>query len=135
MSKIKFIPQPYLSKQCGQTCLSMITGEDIENICKEIDNYYTTNIYTNLQEYLNKDFKTLVAYGKFNMEEVPNNSIVRLNKPDNSGHFILKTEEGKLFDPSVGIVEKYLNHTTITHYLTFKKTPDENQSTILRENK
>ena len=57
-----------------------------------------------------------------NYIEVPNNSIIRLKKPDSSGHFVLKTSEGKLFDPSVGIVEKYLNHTTISHYLNFKKS-------------
>lgn len=122
MSKIVFKAQPYLSKKCGQACIAMITGKSIAEICKEIGKEYTTNIYTDLQEYLkSKGYKTLVAYGEMEIEEVPNNSIVRLNKPDHSGHFILKTATGTIFDPAIGIVKKYMNHSTISHYLYFRK--------------
>ncbi|WP_299681095.1 hypothetical protein [uncultured Tenacibaculum sp.] len=119
---MNFKAQPYLSKQCGQTCVAMITGKSIEDVCNEINKEYTTNIYTDLQKYLNNNgYKTFVAYGDFQFSEVPNNSIIRLNKPDDSGHFVVKNENGIIYDPSVGIVQKYMSYYTITHYLKFEK--------------
>lgn len=123
MKKTKFKAQPYLSKQCGQTVLAMITGNTIEEVCKEIDKEYTTGIYTDLKPYLdNKGYKTTITYGEgFNINKVPNNSIIRFKKPDESGHFVLKNENGEIYDPAVGIVKAYLNHYTISHYLRFEK--------------
>lgn len=119
---MNFKAQPYLSKQCGQTCIAMITGKSVEDVCSEMEKEYTTNIYTDLQSCLkNNGFKTFVAYGDFQFSEVPNNSIIRLNKPDNSGHFVLKTEKGIIYDPSVGIVQEYMSYYSISHYLKFEK--------------
>ena len=81
---MNFKAQPYLSKQCGQTCIAMIIGKSVEDVCSEMEKEYTTNIYTDLQNCLNNNgYKTFVAYGDFQFSEVPNNSIIRLNKPDN----------------------------------------------------
>ena len=122
MKEMKFKSQPYLSKQCGQSCIAMITGKKIKKICKEIGKEYTTDIYGDLKPYLDKNgYTTSITYGSIEINEVPNNSIIRLKKPDNSGHFVLKTTEGKIYDPSIGIVEKYMNQTTISHYLNFQK--------------
>ncbi len=120
-TSINFIPQPYLSKQCGQTCLAMITGKSIEDICKEIGSIYTTNIYNDLQKYLNKkDYKTVVVFGDLTMEEVPNNSIIRLSKPCGGGHFVLKSDN-EILDPSIGKIKEYLNEYKISHYLKFEE--------------
>ncbi len=117
----KHITQPYLSKKCGQACLAMITGKSVEEISKELKKEYTTNIREDLQKYLEDNgFVTELKQGCIKMKEIPKNSIVRLNKPDNSGHFIIKNEVGKLLDPNVGTVEEYSqDRYTITHYLTF----------------
>lgn len=123
MKKTQFKAQPYLSKKCGQTVLAMITGNSIEEVCKEIDKKYTTGIYTDLKPYLdNKGYKTTITYGEeVNINEVPNNSIIRFKKPDESGHFVLKNEIGEIYDPAVGVVKAYLNHYTISHHLRFEK--------------
>ncbi|CAL2094701.1 hypothetical protein [Tenacibaculum sp. 190524A02b] len=117
-----FVKQGYLTKQCGQACLSMVTREPKEMIVKNLDKEYYTGIHDDLQKYLDeRNYKTLLAVGNFQMEEVPNNSIVRLKKPDNTGHFILKDENGLLLDPNVGIVKLYLNDYKVSHYLKFEK--------------
>ncbi|CAL2095516.1 conserved protein of unknown function [Tenacibaculum sp. 190524A02b] len=121
-AKQMFVRQPYLSKQCGQSCLSMITGDSIELIVEKLGKEYTTYIQDDLENYLKeKGYKTFIVVGDFSMKEVPNNSIVRLKKPDNSGHFILKNENGILLDPSVGIVQEYIGVYEISHYLKFEK--------------
>ncbi|TDQ22760.1 hypothetical protein [Tenacibaculum caenipelagi] len=122
MKTTEFKAQPYLSKKCGQTCLAMITGKSIEEICKELGKEYYTNIVNDLQAYLEENgYKTLLSNGSFEVKNVPNNSIIRLEKLDESGHFIIKNEIGKIYDPNIGIVEKYMNDTKITHYLNFVK--------------
>ncbi|CAL2084907.1 hypothetical protein [Tenacibaculum sp. 190524A02b] len=118
---VEYKRQPYLSKQCGQTCLSMITGKSIDQICKEIGKEYTTNIYTDLQEFLNKNnYKAVVSYGDFNLEEIPNESIIRFKKPCGGGHYVLKVDDVFL-DPLVGEVKCYMNGYKVSHYLSYKE--------------
>lgn len=119
---MKYKSQPYLSKQCGQTCLAMITGKSIKKICKALDNNYTTNIYTDLQEYLNDNgYRALVIYDKDGIKwnEVPNSSIIRLKKPCGGGHYIVK-HNNEFYDPATGIVKVFKKDYTISHYLTYE---------------
>ncbi len=118
---VEFKPQPYKSYKCGQACLAMITGLSIEQICNELNKEYSTNIISDLKKLLDtKGYKTFVVYGEFETCEVPNNSIIRFEKPCKGGHFILKVD-GKLLDPEIGEVKKYMNHYKVIQYLNFKK--------------
>lgn len=120
---MKYKSQPYLSKQCGQTCLAMITGKSIKKICKELNNFYTTNIYTELQEYLNDNgYRALVTYDKdgIGWNEVLNDSIIRLKKPCGAGHFIIKYNN-EYYDPATGIVKTFKKDYIITHYLHYDR--------------
>ena len=122
MQQTKFQAQPFRSTQCGQTCVAMITGNSIEEVCKKMEKQYYTNLQTDLKKYLDSNgYKTLLCVGEVKINEVPNNSIIRFNKPDETGHFALKNEIGEIYDPAVGIVKAYLNHYTISHYLQFEK--------------
>lgn len=119
---MNFITQPYRSMQCGQTCLAMITGKNVDEICEELGKHWSTSIDTDLMSYLNRSqYKTRLVKGScITFEEIPNNSIIRLCYPSESGHFIVKTK-GKYYDPSVGIIEEIKAHVKITHYLTFEE--------------
>ena len=119
---MKYLAHPYLSKQCGQTCLAMITGKTIEEICDDLNNIYTTSIYSDLQEYLEGNgFNTTVTFGShIKFSDVPDDSIIRLKKPCNGGHFVLKIKS-EIYDPAIGIVKEYKNHYKISHYLKFSK--------------
>ena len=120
--QIKFIAQPFRSSQCGQTCLAMIVGKTVEEVCKSLGKIYYTNLNPDLKRYLEGNgYSTLMATGPFEISEVPSNSIMRMEKPDTSGHFVIKIDEKKVFDPAVGIVSEYLNHYKISHYLSFWK--------------
>ncbi|WP_299106057.1 hypothetical protein [uncultured Tenacibaculum sp.] len=100
----------------------MITGQSVEEICKEIGENWSTNIYDNLMPYLsNKGFKSRVTKGvDITFDEVPNDSIVLFLYPNEKGHFVLK-HDGKYYDPAIGIVEQYLAHRKVTSYLKFEK--------------
>lgn len=132
MSKIKFIPQPYNSKLCGQTCLSMITKESIEDICKDIGKDWDTDVFLDWMPYLNrKGYRTRIIHGKdISFNEVPNGSIIRITRINNTSHAILKHND-KYYDPLIGIIDEFLNHDKITHYLTFNKIPHEIKSRVL----
>ena len=121
-TEIQFIAKQFRSKKCGQTCLSMITGKNVEDICNELGKFLVTNMVTDLQVYLNNNgYKTRIVHGvKIQRNEIPNNSIVRLCFPDGTGHFVVKFKN-KFYDPDIGIVKKYLANVRYTDYLTFKK--------------
>ncbi|MCF2875419.1 MULTISPECIES: hypothetical protein [unclassified Tenacibaculum] len=125
MKKSNFQAQPFRSSQCGQSCVAMITGKSLEEIINEFDKIYSVCIYNDIKPYLDKNgFRTSITYCDLPLNEInsiPNSSIIRFGKPDTTGHFIIKTDKGKLFDPFTGIVEEYLNHYTISHYLQFEK--------------
>lgn len=119
---INFQAQPFRSAQCGQTCVAMITGNSIEEVCNKMKKQYYTNLQSDIKKYLDDSgYKTLLCVGEVELNEVPNNSIIRFNKPDDSGHFVLKNETGEIYDPAVGVVKAYLNHYTISHHLRFEK--------------
>lgn len=122
MNKINFIEQPYHSQKCGQTCLSMITGSSIDEICKSLGKDWLTSIESDLQHFLNSNgYSTRLTSGRnLQFKEVANNSIIRVCYPNGNGHFVLK-KDNKIFDPSVGIIEEMLAYVKITHYLTFEK--------------
>ncbi|CAM1374369.1 Protein of unknown function [Tenacibaculum litopenaei] len=120
--KIQFIPQPFRSVQCGQTCLAMIVGKTVEEVCNSLGRIYYTNLNPDLKSFLQDNgYRTLMATGPFEISEVPSHSIMRMEKPDTSGHFVIKIDEKKVFDPAVGVVSEYLNHYKISHYLSFWK--------------
>lgn len=122
MKIAEFKAQPYLSKKCGQTCLAMITGKEVNEICKELEKEYYTSITPDLQNYLESNgYKTILSTGNFDFNDVPKDSIIRLQKPDGSGHFVLKNTDGKVYDPNIGIVEKYMSYYEISHYLNYEK--------------
>lgn len=123
---IVFKEQPYKSMQCGQTCLSMITGKSIDEICEELGKFWTTHLDSDLQSFLERNgYKTkLVGSGKIEFDEIPNDSLVRICFPSGNGHIIIKHDD-KYYDPSVGIVQQMLAYVRVTHYLTFKKEQNE----------
>lgn len=122
MKEFKFIPQPYKSMQCGQTCLAMITGKTIDEICDELGKKWTTYVQSDIQNYLDRNgYKTRLIQGKnISFDEVPNNSIIRVCFPSENGHVVVK-HENKYYDPAVGIIDQMLAYVEITHYLTFEK--------------
>ncbi len=119
--EIKFLNQPYCSKKCGQTCLAMITGKTLEQVCSELDKYWETSISDDLQPYLeNNGYKTkLVKSNKLTFEDSPNNSIIRMCFENGSGHFIVKANN-KYYEPTRGIIEQLIGHFRVTHYLSFE---------------
>jgi len=115
------VTQPFNSKKCGQSCLSMITGNSLEEICKDLGKDGTTNIDNDIMKYLNRQgYKTRLIKGyDITYSEIPDSSIIRLSYPTENGHFIVK-HKGKYYDPAVGIIQEIKSHTKITHYLTFE---------------
>ena len=122
MKSIKFIEQPYHSQKCGQTCLSMITGKSIEEICKILGKDWLTSLDNDIQTYLDRNgyCTQLISSKNLSFKETPNNSIIRVCYPNGNGHFVLKLND-KIYDPSVGIIYQMLAYIKITHYLTFEK--------------
>ncbi|CAL2104577.1 protein of unknown function [Tenacibaculum sp. 190130A14a] len=119
---IKFKQQPFSSMLCGQTCLSMITGESIEDISKELGKDWETDIYEHIMPFLSKRNYNVRAIKVFDItfEEVPNESIILFRYPNGNGHFVIKHND-RYFDPAIGIVNQYLANRKITNYLTFEK--------------
>ncbi|MGG8495949.1 hypothetical protein ACQY1Q_06010 [Tenacibaculum sp. TC6] len=120
----QYVSQGYNTKLCGQTVLSMIIGKPTEQICKELQKDGTTNIIKDLKPYLEKNgFDT--EYKKVRtFKDIPNNSIVLLEFPDESqsGHYTLKINN-VYYDPAVGILKNYNEETRLPHsFLKFKKT-------------
>lgn len=122
MNTINFIEQPYHSQKCGQTCLAMITGISIDEICREIGKDWLTSLDGDLQSFLNKKgYETRMISGKnLKFKEIKNNSIIRVCYPNGNGHFVIKSAN-KIYDPSVGIIQEMIAYIKITHYLTFEK--------------
>ncbi|WP_435263859.1 hypothetical protein [Tenacibaculum sp. nBUS_03] len=125
---MKYKSQGYKTKKCGQTVLSMITGKSVTEICKLLNKEESTNIIKDLKPFLESNgYDT--SYKKVRtFEDVPNNSIVLLEFPDESinGHFTLKVDN-EFYDPSVGVISKYNKETRLPHsYLNFKKKPLKN---------
>lgn len=111
--------QRYRSKQCGQTCLAMITGKSIEEVCKDMNKYRRTSLYGDLDKYLEgQGFKVTRHSGEVEFSEVPDNSIVRVVYPNKGSHFLVKYK-GLYYDPAVGVVERYNKYVEITHYIKF----------------
>ncbi|WP_299627775.1 hypothetical protein [uncultured Tenacibaculum sp.] len=118
----RLVEQPLFSKQCGHACLSMITGDSIEDIALKLQNYNELSLEKEIMWYLNdKGFKvTLVKAFKILEEHIPNNSIVRVEDINGVGHFVLK--QNHVFkDPNVGIVKSYISRKRFTHYITINK--------------
>jgi hypothetical protein len=44
IGRVRFVPQP-TRKTCGQTCVAMITGETVEQVCHGLGNYGSTTTY------------------------------------------------------------------------------------------
>lgn len=120
---MKYLKQPYRSKKCGQTCLAMILNKSIDEVCKMLNNKYrSTCIYKDLAVCLELNgYKVTKHYKRgLKQEEIPNNSVIRVQFPNKNGHFIVKVDN-EYYDPSVGIV-KYLNEDRlITHYINYEK--------------
>lgn len=120
---MKFVLQPYGSKQCGQSCLAMILNCDLYRLCTVLNNHWVMDIKDlKLHLELNK-YKTELhnrEYGFYKFENIPNNSIIRFWNFDGTGHFVLK-HDGKYYDPSIGIIEKYYKEIKINMYLTYEK--------------
>lgn len=115
------IEQPLFSKKCGHACLSMVTGDDIFHIAKTLQNFNELSLEKEIMWYLNhKGYKVqMIRKFEINSEEIPNNSIVRIEDENESGHFVLK--QNNLFkDPNVGIVKSYIKRKRITHYLSIE---------------
>ncbi len=125
-TKIKFIKQPYRSKKCGQTCLAMILDRPVDVICKEMNKYRTTDLYKDVAEKLIREgYEVKKVRRGAAFEDVPNNSVLRIQFPSGNGHFVIK-HDGKYYDPATGIVEDYKDtYRTVTAYFTFKKVKDE----------
>ncbi len=117
-----FIKQPYKSLKCGQTCLAMITGFSIESVCKKLSNYWTTNIYDDLQPFLNNNGYTSKVVKALNIEfsQIPNNSILFYKYPSGNGHFVTKHND-QIYDPNYGIVNAIDVNARITTYLEYSK--------------
>ncbi|CAL2104612.1 hypothetical protein [Tenacibaculum sp. 190130A14a] len=120
--KLAFIAQPYHSMQCGQACLAMITQSSLLEVIQETGKHWSTHIKNDLQKFLDKRGYTTALVEKMDVDfqEIPNNSIVRICYPNETGHFVVKADN-VFYDPSVGIVQTYQCYVKITHYLTYAK--------------
>ncbi|WP_299676639.1 hypothetical protein [uncultured Tenacibaculum sp.] len=122
MGKQPMVEQPLFSKWCGHACISMITGEDILHIAKKLQNYNELSLEKEVMWYLyDKGFKVkLIRKFDITPEEIPNNSIVRIEDINENGHFVLKQND-VFKDPNVGIVLNYISRKRITHYLEIEE--------------
>lgn len=119
--KIEYKQQRYRSKQCGQTCLAMVTGKDVKEVCKDMNKYRSTQLYGDLDKYLKREGYEVTRHsGVVNPDEVPNNSIIRFVFPNGGGHFVVKSED-KYYDPAIGVVLEFNDYRKITHYINYKK--------------
>lgn len=119
--EVEYKQQRYRSKQCGQTCLAMITGKSIQEVCKDMNKYRSTSLFKDIAKYLEKQgYKVTKHTGRVEFDEVPDNSVIRVTFPNKAGHFIIK-HKGKYYDPAVGVVEEFNNYRKITHYIKFNK--------------
>lgn len=120
--EIKYVSQPEESKQCGQACLSMITGVPVEDICKELKKYWHTDITKDFIPHLKKHgFKAKLVSKEFmSFDEIPNNSIIRVCWFNSKGHFIVKHND-IYYDPAKGLILEYKCFTKINHYIKFSK--------------
>lgn len=117
--------QPVLSKQCGQACAALITKKPIDLVCKEMDKVFSTNIYTDLVPYIRaQGFEIAVTAtlgSGITLDKVPNDSLIRLQKNDGGGHFVVK-RDNIYIDPSGEIVLAYSEKKyKLSHYAPFKK--------------
>lgn len=124
LERIKLPLQAYLSKQCGHACLSYITGVSIKKIIKELDKEYYLNIYEDLSKFLiKKGFNGDVVHTHktdITLNDVPNNSLIRLNKPCGGGHFVIK-KYGVYLDPNGEVILRYdPRKYQLTHYINYE---------------
>ncbi|AUC15875.1 hypothetical protein BTO06_12255 [Tenacibaculum sp. SZ-18] len=70
--------------------------------------------------YLNsKGYKTRLVQGvDITLDEIPNDSVVRFQYPNEKGPFVLK-RNNKFYDPNIGEVLKYKYDHVVTHWLQF----------------
>ena len=119
---MKLVSQPYHSKQCGQACLAMITEKSLEEVCKDLNNYMDTSIYSEIINYLNKSgFSTqLVECLGEDFNKIPNESMVHFMFQNAATHVAVKFDD-LFFDPDVGIVKEYDNKVKVLRYIKYKK--------------
>ncbi|SNR16552.1 hypothetical protein [Tenacibaculum jejuense] len=118
MKRQEIVEQPLFSKKCGHACLSMITGEDIIVIARKLQNYNELSLEKEIMWYLKDKGYNVKMVTKFEMssDEIPNNSIVRIEDINENGHFVLKQND-VFKDPNIGIVKSYISRKRFTHYL------------------
>ena len=112
------VEQEFNSNHCGHACLSMVTGDTKEEIINKLQNTGELSLQKEVMWYLHeKGYKTRVITS-FNIkkEDIPDNSIVRLEDINNKGHFVL-LKDNVFLDPNVGKVLSYISRKRITHYL------------------
>lgn len=121
---MKFIAQPYRTKQCGQACLAMVTGKTVNEVCKDLEHFWGTDITKDFEPYLQENgFETeLVSKKFFSFDEVPNNSILRLWWLSDKGHFVVKHND-EYYDPATGIIKEYLIDVKVNHYIHYRRKP------------
>ena len=120
--KFNLISQPYHSKQCGQSCLAMITGKSLNQICKDLGKYWETHIVDDLQKYLDKNgFSTkLVNAIGMKFEDIPDNSLVSFKYQNGTTHSVVKYRN-EYYDPDIGVVKYYDDKVMLFSYIKFKR--------------
>lgn len=116
---IEYKQQNLGDKTCGQTCLAMITGSTVENICTIINKKGGTR-NTDVVKVL-KYFNIAYTYkrGK-DFRKIPNNSLIKIGfKNYTNTHFIIKTKD-IYYDPDWEIIKEYSNNVLPISYFNIK---------------
>ncbi len=121
---MKLVMQP-TDTTCGQACIAMITGKDIETVIKDMKTSGPTSI-GQLIEAL--DFYK-VAHADRNVRISKKNpvpyecSILTVHTNAGYTHWSLLFD-GKYFDPEFGLIEGEYTHGKITSYLAIYNIND-----------
>lgn len=119
---MKFLNQPFRSMMCAQTCLAMILDKTVEEVCNDMNEHWSTSFEYDTLPYLeSKGYEArCIKSRNLTFDEIPNDSLVRICRPDESGHVMIKHND-KYYDPAIGIIEQPIGHFRVTHYITYKK--------------
>jgi len=114
---MKLIKQP-TSETCGQACIAMITGKDINDVIRDMKTGGSTSI-GQLMEILDKygirHAEKNVRISKKNPKPCEY-SILTVHANGGYTHWVLYYD-GKYYDPEFGVIEGEYTHGKITSFL------------------
>lgn len=104
-SEIIYVHEP-TDLQCGQAVLAMITGTDVRDVCRELDNERETRL-SEMKSYLSAHGVSFTAERREaqSKTELPDYCILSLETP-RCWHWSLYAK-GTFYDPEHGVMEDF----------------------------